>query len=65
MMENRVITNRIMDHNQVTFDCDKNLDPFDRLLHGSGHLGLRALAWVAGHEPALRKKRVILNNNIE
>ena len=54
-MENRVITNRIMDHNQVTFDCDKNLDPFDRLLHGSGHLGLRALAWVAGDEPALRK----------
>ena len=55
MMENRVITNRIMDHNQVTFDCDQNLDPFDRLLHGSGHLGLRALAWVAGHKPALSK----------
>ena len=54
-MENRVITYRIMDHNQVTFDCDKNLDPFDRLLHGSGHLGLRALAWVAGHKPALSK----------
>ena len=54
-----------MDQIQVMLDCDQNLDPFDRLLHGSGHLGLRALAWVAGHEPALRKKRVILNNKFE
>ena len=54
-----------MDQIQVMFDCDQNLDPFDRLLHGSGHLGLRALAWVAGHKPALRKKRVILNNKFE
>ena len=45
-----------MDQIQVMFDCDQNLDPFDRLLHSSGHLGLRALAWVAGNKPALRKK---------
>ena len=54
-----------MDQIQVMFDCDKNLDPFDRLLHSSGHLGLRALAWVAGHKPALRKKWVILNDKFE
>ena len=64
-MENPFITYRIMDHIQVMFDCDQNLDPFDRLLHGSGHLGLRALARVAGHEPALRKKLVILNNKFD
>ena len=51
------------------FDCDQNLDPFDRLLHGSGHLGLRALAWVAGHKPALSKNEwfwiISLNNLVK